>query len=146
MEEIPTGSEPTPRPARPVMLTVLCILTFIGSGMNFMSGLLFFAFYDVFLSVLGNLAKTMNLPGMEILQEAKPSFFLFSAFFYALSFAGALLMFNLKKTGFHLYTIAQILLIVATMYFLKLPGPSILDVILSGIFIVLYGIHLKFMK
>ena len=128
------------------MLTVLCFLTFIGSGMNFISGILVFFFFDTFLSMVQAVAKSMNLTGIEMLLDAKPVFFLCNSLCYAISFAGAWMMFNLKKTGFHLYTIAQILLILAPMYFLKLTGPSVLDLVLSGIFVILYSLHLKFMK
>ncbi len=134
------------KPERPVMLTFLCILTFIGSGINFLSGILIFAFFDTFRILLADLGKTMDLPGMDILLDAKPVFFLANSLCYVLSFAGAWMMFNLRKTGFHLYTIAQILLIISPMYFLKLPGPSIFDVILSGVFIILYATRLKSMR
>jgi hypothetical protein len=146
MEEPMKGNEPASPKARPVLLTVMCILTFIGSGMNFISGMLFFAFFDTFQLIIGDISKSFNIPGTELLMDAKPVFFLVSSLVYAISFSGALLMFNLKKIGFHLYTIAQILLIIAPMYFFKLPGPSILDVVLSGIFVVLYGTQLKNMK
>ena len=149
MEETPTGAEPRPRPARParpVLLTVLCTLTFIGSGMNLISGLLVSVFFDTFTSLMTALSKSMSLPGMDLLLEARPSFFLFNSFCYGLSLTGAWMMVNLKKTGFHLYTIAQILLILAPMYFLKMPGPSVFDLILSGIFVILYALQLKYMS
>jgi hypothetical protein len=145
MEELPGGSTPSPAPKRPVLLTVLCSLTFLGSGLNIASGLMIALFIEPFRVVLGNIEKTFDLPGMEILKAATPGFFFSTALFYALSLTGAILMWKLKKAGFHFYTIAQILLILAPMYFLKMPGPSLLDIILSDIFIILYSLHLKIM-
>jgi len=78
--------------------------------------------------------------------EVKPSFFLISGLFYASTIAGALLMFHLKKVGFHVYTISQILLILAPMYFMNLRGPVFLDILLSGTFVLLYATQIKTMK
>jgi len=130
---------------RPKLLTVLCILTFIGSGMNFFSNAMIAAFYDAFTEIAGTFAEKFNLPGMDIIMESPPVFFLASAILYAGSFAGAFLMWRLRKTGFHIYTIAQILLIIAPMYFLKMSKPSFFDILFSGIFVVLYSINLKTM-
>jgi hypothetical protein len=91
-------------------------------------------------------AEKFNIPGMDLLAEAKPIYFIATAACYAVSLAGALLMWNLRKTGFHLYTIAQILLVIAPMYFFHLPSPSMLDILLSGTFILLYSTNLKIMS
>jgi hypothetical protein len=133
-------------PKRPVLLIVLCILTFAGSGVNFISSLFFAIFFEPFSRLAEELGKSFNLPGMDLLKDARPVFFIFSAAVYASALAGAMMMWRLRRTGFHIYTISQILLIMAPMYFLHLPGPSILDVILSGIFVILYSTNLKIMS
>ena len=137
---------PETAPKRPTLLTVICILTFIGSGMNMFSSLVIAGFYETFVQIAQEFATKFNIPGMEILSEATPLFFLVSAILYAGSLAGAILMMNLKKTGFHLYTVSQILLILAPMYFLHQNSPGLADMLFSGIFILLYGMHLKLMK
>lgn len=145
MEELTQQSLPESKPRRPNLLTVLCILTFIGSGMNMLSSLIIAGFYDTFVEVIQVFAEKFKLPGIDALLEAKPGYFLFSGLFYAGSLAGAALMFRLMKAGFHTYTIFQILLILAPMYFMHQSGPSIPDIIFSGTFILLYGTNLKFM-
>jgi hypothetical protein len=146
MEELPSPTLPETKPQRPTLLTVLCILTFIGSGMNLFSGLVIAGFYDVFVEVAKEFGKKFNLPGIDLLLETKPLFFLVTAIFYAGSLAGAVMMMRLKKTGFHVYTVFQILLILAPMYFMHLASPGLPELIFSGLFILLYSTNLKFMS
>ena len=143
MEDPILPTVPGEKPKRPNLVTVLCILSFIGSGMNFFSSIVIAAFYDSFTEIAKTLAEKFSLPGIDVILESPPAFFFTSGLLYAGSFAGALLMWNLRKIGFHVYTIAQILLVLAPMYFLKLPGPSLFDIIFSGMFVLLYSVNLK---
>jgi len=145
MDELTQHPLPETKPKRPNFLTVLCILTFIGSGMNMMSSMIIAGFYDTFVEIIQVFSEKFKLPGIDLLLEAKPGYFLVSALFYLGSLAGAMLMFRLKKAGFHVYTISQILLILTPMYFMHLPGPGIPDIIFSGAFILMYGANLKSM-
>ena len=129
---------------RPNLLTVLCILTFIGSGLNLFSSLMISLFFETFKTVSTSIAKTMNLPGMEMILSADRLFFITSVLIYAAAIAGAVLMLQMKKVGFHLYAIAQILLILSSMFYFKLPGTSVFfDILLSGVFVALYSYNLK---
>jgi hypothetical protein len=146
MEELTPSLLPETKPKRPTLLTVLCILTFIGSGMNLFSGLVIAGFYDVFVAVAQEFAERFKIPGVDLLLETKPLFFLVTALFYAGSVVGAILMMQLKKIGFHVYTIFQILLIIAPMYFMHLASPGIPELFFSGLFVLLYSTNLKFMS
>ena len=146
MEEIYTNPVPESKPTRPSLLNILCILTFIGSGMNFISSLMISVFYNQFAIVAESISKSFQLPGLEMLLESKPVFFAISAMIYAGCITGAILMWKLKKAGFHVYTVFQVLLILSPMYFFHLPSPDLLDMILSGIFILLYSSNLKYMS
>lgn len=137
---------PETKPKRPTLLTVLCILTFISSGLNIFSGLFIAGFYDAFVVVAGELAKKLNFPGIDLLLEMKPLYFLVTALLYIGSLSGAILMMRLKKIGFHVYAVFQILLILAQMYFLHLPSPDFFEIIFSGLFILLYSMNLKIMS
>ncbi len=145
-DEFPAGPAREEPAGRTRLLSVLCILTFIGSGLNIISGLAIGTFFSDFVTVANDLAETYKLPGMEMITEGTPGFFFISALLYAGSVGGAIMMWNLRRTGFHLYTISQILLILAPMYFFKLPGPSVLDLVLTGLFVILYSMNLKSMK
>jgi hypothetical protein len=134
------------KPQRPRLLTIICILTFIGSGMIFFSSVCTFFFYDSFKASAPEIAKSFNLPGIEQVFEVSSLFFVVTAFIYAGAFAGAVFMWQLRKIGFHIYTISQILLVIAPMYFFKLPGPGVMDILLAGVFILLYSMNLKVMS
>jgi len=150
MEEEPSnsGSVPgSPPPvARPNLLTVLCILSLVNGGLTLISSIIIGSFFNQFVVIATDFAEKFKLPGMEMITEGSPVFFFVNALLYAASITGVVLMFRLKKNGFHIYTISQILLILAPMYFYHLPGPSIFDIILTGTFVMLYYIHLKLMK
>jgi len=90
--------------------------------------------------------KSFKINGMEQLLDARPIYFAATALINALAIAGATLMWQLRKAGFHMYTVSQILVILAPMYFFRLPSPDLLSVLLSGIFIVLYSTTLKKMS
>ena len=146
MEENTPIPLPDNKPKRPTLLSVLCILTFIGSGINLFSSLIISLFYDQFLQVIASINETLQIPGIEMIEEAKAIFFAVSAVIYAGSIVGAIMMWNLKKTGFHIYSIFQILLVISPMYFFHLQYPSFVDVLLSGIFVILYSTNLKHMS
>lgn len=128
---------------RPQLLTVLCILTFIGSGMNAFSNLVVFIFFDASMKLFAELVKTLKIPGMELFLSATPAYFAVSAVISSLAIAGSFRMWQLRKLGFHLYTVSQILLILAPMYFFRLPGPDFFSIIVGSIFVLLYGSTLK---
>jgi hypothetical protein len=146
MEEIQSTPPQENIPKRPALLGILCILKFIGSGMNRVSSLLFSVFYDQVTLLAESMNQSFHLPGLDMIFEGPPMFFAVSALIDAGCIAGAVFMWKLKKTGFHVYTIFQILLILLPMYFFHLRGPSAPDVIFSGIFIILYGSNLKYMS
>ena len=146
MEDLTPGPLPETKQQRPTLLTVLCILTFIGSGMNLLSSLFIAGFYNVFVDIVQQFAEKFKIPGIDMLLETKPLFFLVSAVCYAGSLTGAILMMQLRKAGFHVYTIFQILLVLAPMYFMHLASPGIPELLFSGLFILLYGMNLKVMS
>lgn len=129
------------------------MLTFINGGLTFISGIVTSILYDQIIATAPEISKIFNIPGFEemirkfvdMLGEGGRMFFVVSSVLILFSVAGALMMWRLIKNGFHVYTIAQILLILAPMYFFQLPGPSISDIILSGTFVILYSTHLKIM-
>jgi hypothetical protein len=137
---------PEARDKRPSMLTILCILTFIGSGLNAFSNLMVFVFFDASMAFATELVKAFKLPGMELFLDAKPMYFAVMALINALALTGAIRMWQLHRHGFHIYTVAQILGILAPMYFFRLPRPDFFSILLSGVFVMLYASTLKKMS
>lgn len=135
---------------RPELLKILCILTFIGSGLSLIANLIMFMTIGIVRKYYENgmfdfLSEDMELSALELLLSAKPMFFIFQVIFLALSIYGAYLMWNLKKAGFHFYAIAQIILLILPQIFLPgLPFPTF-ELIISLIFVTLYAKNLQYM-
>ena len=87
---------------RPELLTILCILTFIGSGLAAFSNLVLFLTYDE----MDVLMEEMNVDFEEVmlLLSGGKRFFISGFFLYTISLMGAIAMWRLRKLGFHLYT------------------------------------------
>ena len=135
-----------PKEKRPKLLTILCILTFIYSGMGAFSNMMVLIFFDASMKFAGELVKAFKLPGMDLFLNAKPIYFAATALINALAVAGAIMMWQLRKLGFHIYTVSQILVILSPMYFFRLPGPDFFNILLSGVFVLLYSSNLKKMS
>ena len=125
------------------------ILSMIYGGLSVFSNLVVYGMIDIIRQTFEG-KENVNFMGMELdlslFMNTDKNFFLFQTILFAFSFAGALYMWNGRKIGFHLYTGAQILLlIVATVYLTGMPFP-IFDVILTALFIYVYAKNLKFLK
>lgn len=155
---------------RPTFLLVLCILTFIGSGWGTLSNL-----FSVFTAGLTDSSMQMEhysslLNGMDqetgsavlsdILSSTMAS--LQATFVHAreiavvslvlsvISLLGAILMFQLRRIGFYLYTAVQILALFVLPYFAGFSMYVLVVMFFSGlislIFIILYAVNLKYMS
>jgi len=129
-----------------IFLKILCVFTFIGSGLGFISYGIIGLIRNFFSSNLALIPDEQNRELIGLLLSAGRTFFFLNALLYAVSFAGALLLWRMKKPGFHLYTASQLLLLILPLAFIKgfpMPGASIFMTIL---FIWGYSGFLKFMK
>lgn len=101
--------ENTSSKKRADLLTVLCILSFVGSGLAAFSNLVLLLTYDE----LGPVLEEMNFNAEEfkLILSGGKSFFISGFFLYLISFFGVYSMWRLKKIGFHLYTASQVFLI-----------------------------------
>ncbi len=115
---------------RPTFLTVLCILTFIGSGL-----LLLFSILGLFAAgALEGMAKSM--PGFTSGGGILKSIIL--VVLAAGSLYGAIMMWQLKKMGFYLYALANIILVIISFGWVNL--------IITAAFIIMYFVNLKYME
>jgi len=152
----------TPYKDRPTFLTVLCILTFIGSGMNIMGSIFMVAFSSFIKEIdissvnvtLNNLSGEVPQQIIENLLDIVKAFVsngtiiaLSNLILYSLSLAGAILMFQMKRTGFYLYTIAQIALLFVAPVFLCwnffIAFGLLVNASFAILFIILYFINFK---
>ncbi|MFK5855746.1 MAG: hypothetical protein QM503_06420 [Bacteroidota bacterium] len=136
---------------RPELLKILCILTFVGSGFSLVSNSIMFLTIDMVRGLYEQgafdfLAEEMDTNVLEILISINASYFLFQAVLFSLTVYGAYMMWNLKKIGFHIYTVAQIILLILPQVFLpELPFPTF-ELIISLIFITLYAKNLNYLN
>ena len=155
---------------RPTFLTVLCILTFIGRGWGVLSqlfSLLFTNLVDVSAqteqlnTMMDNMesgAGTSFLSGIlsssqEVMQATMmhaKSIAVISLVLSLLSLCGAILMFSLRRIGFYIYTVAQLLLLFVVPYFAGFSMIVVMGMLFSAlftvVFIILYALNLKAMR
>lgn len=156
---------------RPQFLTVLCILTFIGSGWGVLSNLFSIFTADMLNDSYVQMEQYSTLLG-EMEGGELPSFwanFLTSSMEMAqiarvhareiatmqlvlgiVSLLGAVLMFRLHRVGFYLYAAAQILMLFVFPYFAGFSSVVILSlfgsVLFTVVFIAMYAVHIKYMS
>jgi hypothetical protein len=166
----PSATQPA-KPQRPTFLTVLCILTFIGSAWGIINGVSNYMNADVASSVVG---EAMDEAKDEIKEEASgteskiaekvfsgvsdildPAKMRKNALFQiganVLTLLGALLMFQLKKTGFWVYLVGTVLAILAPIIVygatnLLSLGMTMIYGFFGVLFVVLYAVNLKHLR
>lgn len=142
---------------RPVFLTVLCILTFVGSGL----GLIYALFMLITLSMAENLWSGMNQVGD--FDQILGNYYRWMKITVVLVIAGCLLciigsilMMTLRKLGYYLYIIGELLpffgffMLMNSIPGTRMDGPSLVFTIILLIFplafIIMYGLNLKHMR
>jgi hypothetical protein len=164
-----TAAEPKKRPD---FLTILCVLTFIGSTWGIFSGLTNYNNADVMAEMSRQMIEQQKEEAMDKATTAGQKSFmekmfsgandlmdtvkvkqnsLFSIMSNVLTLVGALLMFRLKRAGFGVYVLGIGVFIAAP---LVIFGPAnifglfmTLFLGLVGVlFVILYGLNLKHMR
>jgi hypothetical protein len=163
--------------SRPIFLTVLCILTWVGSGFSVISALI--SSFTVSKSTKQLQEAGVNFEGlsneldeaphtgeageeiarnmvrgmgesMDSMIEWAPTLNWINIGVGLLCVLGAYLMWQLKKTGFYLYTAATVFAVIIPIVLMGSNLITLMSVIIGGlfglIFIILYGVNLKHMK
>ncbi len=158
--------------ARPTFITVLCILTFIGSGWGLIGGAIqYFSAEKQALAM--NISKEStaaaiekadkNDAGSQMAEKMVKS--MTSAFSVEniknmgiasvvgaiFCLIGAFLMWQLKKNGFYLYIVGTLIGIISPFVIYGTANfMSIISAVVVGffgiVFVILYGVNLKYMK
>lgn len=161
----------TGAPKRPTFLTVLCILSFIGGAWGVIGGITNMAAGpaseavaemnagleeaqadlgdDAASQMAGDMIDAAGELATKAAENAR-SIGISNIVLSLLSLFGVWMMWNLKKTGFYLYTLATIGGLAVPLIFLGVNLLSILSVGVGGligvVFIILYGMNLKHMS
>ena len=123
--------DPAPAKLRPTLLTVLCILSFVG----------------IAISLVGYINSYYQYLEMQALNASS---FIVMAAFELVILAGVVLMWKLKRTGFYIYVLGK--LISLSYPFISGTTDTVLGIlvlpvmILGIIFIILYASQLKYMS
>jgi len=126
------------------MLKILCIFTFIGSGLAMFSYLFTFLLFDEMQMMMEDMVE--EYPGIEEIFSGGKQFFLTGFILYSVSFAGALQMWKLRKIGFHLYAVAQIFILILPVIMIKSYQLPFIGLLLSSAFVFGYYSNLKYMS
>ena len=143
---------------RPTFLTVLCILTFIGSGWGLINNLFQLVMFTperlvAQIQQITNMAGAETQPSWEVLQTTimhGKAIYSLSALCAVISLIGAFMMYKLKRNGFYLYTIAQIGQLFILPIYSGWNNVVLISMAMSGflalVFIILYGLNYSKLK
>ena len=146
---------------RPVFLSVICILTFIGSGWGALSSLFSLIVgtsgnsFDAMYSMMGSnpemadmMSSTMDYLQTTITYGTQIS--VIQLVLTIISLIGAIMMFRLKRLGFYLYAAAQVVMLFVMPYFAGYSwivlASFIVSAVFAALFIILYAVNLKHME
>lgn len=155
------------RPVRPTFLTVLCILTFIGSGWGLISNLFQLAMFtperlvaqiQQITTMAGAEAQpswvsSLMTSSLEVLQTTimhGKAIYSLAALCSVVSLIGAFMMYKLKRNGFYLYVIAQIGQLFILPVYSGWNSVVLISMAMSGflalVFIILYSLNYSKLK
>lgn len=143
-ETINNGND---KPKRPQLLSILCVLTFISSGLGIITSILTPMMSDKlveFMVSMPSYEQNLTQEGLIIL-KAGWGYYMISLALISGSLTGAIYMWKLKKIGFHFYTIANIILFCLPSLILGLNF-DLIGLVMPGVFIGLYALNLKYME
>ena len=129
---------------RPQLLSILCILTFIGSGVSALGFLMVAVNFETSMRMLE--VFYADMPEASFMLQAPRDFFVVSFFLSAFSVLGAIFMWNLRKLGFHLYTLAQLIYLVVPLLYFGGDTNPLLNIVVTALFVYLYARNLPQMR
>lgn len=147
------------QPKRPQFITVLCILTFIGSGLSFLAAIWGYFSIKASQTLLENMGNAEGDPygmmnGMQetmikAVENAVPNLII-GILSAALCLYGAIQMWKLKRMGFFIYSIGELTPAI-TGFFLGGGGliggiGAVLSILFAIVWIVLYAVNFKHLK
>ncbi|MBR4391886.1 MAG: hypothetical protein IKT08_07275 [Bacteroidales bacterium] len=156
-------NDPTQTPIkRPVGMTILLVLSLLNALLQIFSSFFIYLFLPTLKELLedGDL-ETMfqtTMPGvdtsmMETMMDnltvqlsVNPVYFILICLLYVASLIGVLRMFKLQRIGFHIYSISQMLILVAEVVFLysKQPqNPFFNEFLMTILLIFIYHLFFK---
>lgn len=143
-----------PQPKRKFGLSFACVLSFINAVWWFFEGIITFSAFNMlkmlyededYSKLLEKKLGNENFEAVLATLSVNRYYYLISALLYAGSFVGVYYMWKLQKKGFHIYAIAQILiLIVDVLMVTRVTGASPwFGAVTTAMFIAIYYPYYK---
>lgn len=132
---------------RPTFLKVLCILTFVSAGLSSIMALITPLIADRLIEFIQSLPNQDEAEAADAIRVLTAGWGYYSLLFVlsVASLVGAILMWQLKKIGFHIYALANSAALFVPMLMFSMPF-SWFGIMVTAAFIALYAMNLKFMK
>ena len=149
---------------RPTGMTILLVLSFINACWNIIRSIVLYfttpkmvemyqnGQFDEMMAPFSGMGEdftnAMN-DAMHIFSQINPNYYLILLVLFIASLIGVLKMFKGDKRGFHIYSIAQICMLIdhsVFVYPLQKPSPFTSDLIITILFILLYYLYFKRMQ
>jgi len=148
-----------PTPKRPGALTFVLILSMIGSGWSILMSLMSAFTRSVFGTMMENgdsaqltekistmysdtmgIDPAMMAETMERFMEIPSYYYIITTILYIASLVGVIMMWKMRKTGFHVYTLAQLLVLLMT----AMLGKAYIgmgDIMMTLLFVAFYAVN-----
>jgi len=149
---------------RPVGMTILLVMSLINACWNIFSASISLIMKPSMTAMYKNgqleemmqpfsafgedFAKAMN-EGMQIFSQIDSKFYIILLVLFIASLIGVIKMFKGDKRGFHIYSVAQICMLIDNslyVYPLQKPSPFLSDLMFTAMFILLYYLYFKRME
>lgn len=143
-------------------MTILLVLSFINACWNILRSFVMYVStpmvakmmengefenaMEPFVATLGEEMRQAMTESMTVLASINPRYYLILMVLFVASLFGVLRMFKWDKRGFHTYSIAQILMLIASSVYVYPLSPQsgfISDLLLTAIFILWYYLFFK---
>lgn len=123
--------------SRSVLLSALCILTFIGSTVSFITFFLGSVFFDKASEII------IKYSSWHSVESISPFYFTMFMALSAISLIGAIRMWKLHRDGFFVYTISQLCLLCLPVIWIGADSFSATGAIFTAVFIGGYSLSIK---
>jgi hypothetical protein len=156
-EAVEQPQQAAPAQERPTFLTVLCILSFIGVGIQIIQGLIsLFAkgAGSMIMEAAESLEGYEEVPGTEYIEESlsyASTLGIVSILAALVCLWGVIWMWNLKKTGYYIYIVGELAPVIVSFILVGFGSFlggffAMIGLIFPVLFIILYGLNVKHMS
>lgn len=125
---------------RPVLLSALCLLTFLGSSITFIGYFIASVLFEKVADII------INYSSWHSTEAISPVYFTALMVLSAISLTGAIRMWKLHRDGFYLYVFAQLIMVMLPAVWIGAQAFTVSNAIFTGVFILGYGLNLKHMR